>query len=300
MEFRKYQHIERFGADEVDGIEIGKITIMPKIDGTNGSVWLDNNEVKAGSRNRELSLEKDNAGFYKYILSNDNIKKYLKKHPNHRLYGEFLVPHTIKTYREDAWRKFYIFDVALEHEDDTFEYLPYDVYKSMLEDFQLDYIPPLATMTNGTYDSFIKLLDKNNFLIQDGKGFGEGVVIKNYDFINKYNRTTWAKIVTSEFKEKHYKVMGCPNIELEKLIEERIVDDFCTEAFIEKEFNKIKTEKGIWESKYIPMLLSKIYHELIIEETWNIIKKYKNPKIDFKLLNRLITNKIKLVKSNLF
>ena len=65
MEFRKYQHIERFGTDEVDGIEFGKCYIFYKIDGTNGSVWLDNDgNLKAGSRNRELTLENDNARFY--------------------------------------------------------------------------------------------------------------------------------------------------------------------------------------------------------------------------------------------
>jgi len=36
MEFRKYQHIERFGTDEVDGIEFGKCYIFYKIDGTIG------------------------------------------------------------------------------------------------------------------------------------------------------------------------------------------------------------------------------------------------------------------------
>ena len=32
MDFRKYQHIERFGTTEVDGIELGKCYVFPKID----------------------------------------------------------------------------------------------------------------------------------------------------------------------------------------------------------------------------------------------------------------------------
>lgn len=63
MEFKKYQHLERFGNDEVEGIELGKLYIFPKLDGTNAQVWLDDEgNIKAGSRNRELTLEKDNAG----------------------------------------------------------------------------------------------------------------------------------------------------------------------------------------------------------------------------------------------
>jgi len=35
--FMKYQHVERYGTDEVEGIELGETYIFPKIDGTNGS-----------------------------------------------------------------------------------------------------------------------------------------------------------------------------------------------------------------------------------------------------------------------
>ena len=244
MEFKKYQHIERFGTDEVQSIEVGSVFIFPKIDGTNASVWLNNGELKAGSRTRELTLDKDNAGFYNEISKDQRIIDYLAKHPEHRLYGEWLVPHSLKTYRQDAWRKFYIFDVCLDR-DDGVEYIPYDIYKPMLEEFDLSYIPPIAIIKDGvcTYEAFLKSLEKNIFLIEDGKGIGEGIVIKNYDFYNKYGRQTWAKIVTNEFKEKNAKTFGVPTISVGKMVEEEIVDKFCTAALIEKEYAKIITEK---------------------------------------------------------
>lgn len=301
MEFKKYQHLERFGNDEVEGIELGKLYIFPKLDGTNAQVWLDDEgNIKAGSRNRELTLEKDNAGFYKFVLENENIKRYLEKHPTHRLYGEFLVPHSLKAYREDAWRRFYIFDVCLDKEDGSVEYIPYDIYKPLVEEFGLDYIPPIVTMTNGSYEYFIRTLDNNTFMIQDGKGVGEGIVIKNYDYYNKYKRQIWAKIVTNEFKEIHKREMGVNNIKTEKVIEQEIVDNYCTEAFIEKEYSKILNETGEWDNRKIPMLLGRVFSELVKEETWNIIKKYKNPTINYKTLNALVINKIKTVKSDIF
>lgn len=301
MEFRKYQHVERFGTTEVNGIELGKCWIFYKIDGTNASVWLgDDGNVHAGSRKRELSLEKDNAGFYAYAIADPNIKAYLDKHPTHRLYGEWLVPHSLKTYRDDAWKKFYVFDVCTDKDDDTVEYIPYDVYKPLLEEFNLEYIPPIAVITNPSYEQLINLLEQNTFLIQDGKGNGEGIVIKNYDFVNRYGRTTWAKIVTSEFKEKHYKTMGAPEIKGKDLIEEKIIDEYCTKAFIDKEFAKIVTERGEWQNKMIPMLFGRTYHELIQEEIWNIVKQYKQPTINFKTLHSLLVNKIKDMKPELF
>lgn len=299
MDFKEYQHIERFGTDEVEDIEIGICYIFPKIDGTNSSIWLDNGELKGGSRKRVLSLENDNAGFYAYASQKKELINYLTEHPAHRLFGEWLVPHSLKTYRNDAWNRFYIFDVCIDKEDGGLEYLPYEIYQSMLEAFNLDYIAPLRILKNGNYESFIKCLEENVFLIKDGEGVGEGIVIKNYDFYNKYGRQTWAKIVTSEFKEKHYKAMGAPTTEL-KMIEERIVDKFVTIAFVEKEFAKIIEEKGNWTSQYIPMFLGKVFYELIHEEMWNILKEFKNPKIDFKILNLITIKKIKEIKSNIF
>ena len=39
MEFVKYPHLERFGNDEVQGIEFGECWIFPKLDGANASIW---------------------------------------------------------------------------------------------------------------------------------------------------------------------------------------------------------------------------------------------------------------------
>lgn len=301
MEFKKYQHIERFGNSEVRDIEIGMCYVFPKIDGTNSSVWLgDDGLIHAGSRNRELSLEKDNAGFYNELSKNESIKAYLEKHPTHRLYGEWLVPHTLKTYREDAWRRFYIFDICLDKEDGELEYIPYDIYKVWLDEFELDYLAPLKVIKNGSYENFVHELDNNVFLIKDGMGTGEGVVIKNYDFYNQWKRQTWAKIVTSEFKERHHKAMGSPEVEY-KMTEQDIVDKYVTGALVEKEYAKILNDNnGEWSSKLIPRLLNVVFYELVNEEMWHIIKEFKNPTINFKTLNAICIKKVKDIKSDIF
>jgi len=121
--FVRYPHLERFGNDAVDGINLGKTYVFPKIDGTNASVWMEGDQVCAGSRNRKLSLENDNAGFYAWVLKQQNIRDFLFRNPGLRLYGEWLVPHTIKHYREDSWGKFYVFDVFV---DETGHFVEYD------------------------------------------------------------------------------------------------------------------------------------------------------------------------------
>lgn len=295
--FKKYQHVERFGNEEVIGIENGTCFVFPKIDGTNASVWFEDGNIKAGSRNKELTLESDNAGFYKWVLEQDYFEKFFKECPNYTLYGEWLVPHTLKTYTKDAWKNFYVFDVC-EIVDEEIRYIPYYEYHRLLSDYGIAFIPPLAEIKNGNYEKFVSFLEKNTFLIEDGKGNGEGIVIKNYSFKNKYGRTTWAKIVSNDFKTKHIKEMGSPVTEI-AMIEDSIIDKFCTEALVLKVYEKIKTENG-WSSKNIPQLLNTVYYDLIREEMWEILKHFKNPTINFTTLKYKTVQKVKELLPQLF
>lgn len=272
--------------------------VFPKIDGTNGSIWNDNGLIRCGSRNRDLTLTEDNDGFYNWVISQNNILKLIEENPKIRLYGEWLVPHTIKSYRDDSWKKFYVFDVAYDEGEEN--YLSYEIYIELLEKYNIDYIPAICKIKNPTTDKLIELLDKNIYLIKDGEGTGEGIVIKNYDYKNRFSRRTWAKIVKNEFKDKHSKngMFGITEIKCKSEIEEKIIDKFLTASLIEKEYSKIAIDG--WSSKYIPELLGVVFYCLIKEESWNILREFNNPVIDFKRLNILCTKKIKELKPELF
>jgi len=294
--FQKYQHIERLGTSETHGILDGMVYVFPKIDGTNSQLWIESNGfMHAGSRKRELSLEADNAGFMDWATNQQNLFDFFKKYPNLRLYGEWLVPHTLKTYAETAWRNFYVFDVV----DSEGDYLPYEQYASYLEEFGIEYIPPICKVENPTIERIQAQLEKNGYLIKDGMGIGEGIVIKNYGYKNKYGRQTWAKIVTNEFKATHGK-KEVTEIKERTQVEQAIVDKYITLALCEKEYAKIEVSEGEWTSKLIPRLLNTIYFCLISEESWNFVKEFKNPTIDFKRLSYLCNERVKLLMTNLF
>ncbi|MFW6272302.1 MAG: RNA ligase family protein [bacterium] len=298
-QFRKYQHVERFGTTEVENIELGECYVFPKIDGTNASVWLDDEDyIQAGSRKRQLSKESDNAGFFNWVKEQQNLVAYLKENPTHILYGEWLVPHSLKTYKETAWRNFYVFDVVDTKEPER--HLHYHKYKPILEKHRTNYIPPLAIIERGSYDHFIKQLENNVFIIQDGKGVGEGIVIKNYDFFNRYGRQTWAKIIASEFKEKHSKTMGSPKIEGKKMVEEEVAKKYVTKALCEKVRSNIENETGEFTSKQIPRLLNTVFYDIIKEESWNFIKENNNPTINFKTLQHFVFQEVKNKTPELF
>jgi hypothetical protein len=302
-EYRKYQHVEKLGNTEVEGIELGDCYIFPKIDGTNAHVWLDreDNLIKFGSRKRQLTLSKDNAGFMEWASSNYNLLdtvSYLDTfYPNCHVYGEWLVPHTLKTYEKEAWRKFYIFDVVKQ--DGT--HVHYEDYKVLLDKMvYTDYIVPMRVIKNPTTENLYKCLEDNDYLIKDGEGKGEGVVIKNYDFVNKYGRQTWAKIVTADFKQKHRKADGPPKCKGSDYVEEKIINQFLTDDIIDKVYSNIVTESEGWSSKMIPRLLHTVFYDLVREHSWDFIKKFKNPKIDYKVLNNFTTLRVKDHLSQLF
>ncbi len=298
--FKKYQHIERFGTDETEHIELGECYVFPKLDGTNASVWMEDGVVCFGSRTRHLTLEADNAGFMAWGVTSESLRTYMTANPDHRLFGEWLVPHSLNTYRDDAWRRFYVFDVAIPSDNDAgYEYMHYNAYKPLLDAHNLDYTPPLCTIRNAEYAQLVEQLPQNVFMVKDGTGAGEGIVLKRYDYRNKYGRQTWAKIVTSEFKEKHAKTMGAPAKEGGTMIEEVIAIKYVTTALVDKEHAKIVNE-GAWNSRAIPRLLNTVYHCIVTEEMWQILKDNRNPKIDFKRLMHFVFAKTKALRPDLF
>lgn len=296
MSFQKYMHLERLGTSEVEGIEVGTTWVFPKLDGTNGQVWQEDGEICTGSRNRALTVESDNAGFHNWAIAQENLKQYFAKYPSHTLYGEWLVPHSLKTYRDDAWRRFYVFDVM---DRATGAMVHFENYKDGLSRHGIDYLAPIATVKNGTTEHYLKCLDKNVFMIKDGCGVGEGVVIKNYEWQNKYGRVTWAKLITNAFKEEHHKAMGAPEVG-GVVLEETIANEFVTQHLVDKVQAKIALDNDGWQSRFIPKLLGVVWHDLITEEIWEILKRHKNPRIDFSVLNRFAIMRIKSLKPELF
>lgn len=307
-EFKKYQHLVRYGHSDCQGINEGICHVFPKIDGTNACIWMGKDgKLKAGSRNRELTLEADNHGFYQWVLDSEytiRLFEFFNDHPCLRLFGEWLVPHTLKTYRDDAWRRFYVFDVVrmppqddspVYYDDFDTRYMHYDEYAPLLEEYGIDYIPCIKIIQNGLVEDFEHELHTNDYLMQPGH-LGEGIVIKNYGYKNKYGRQNWAKIVRAEFKEKHYKDMGAPIHKGagDKLVERVIADTYVTKALVDKERAKIHTEP------VQPRLLSTVYHCILTEEIADIVKKMKNPTINFKQLQTCVNSRVKALAPDLF
>lgn len=301
---RPYDHLERYGNDEVQGIDVGTVHVQPKLDGTNARVALTaDGSLRVGSRNRVIAPGNDNHGFAAWCHEEPNkirLNQLIdtmanldgdRAYDQFTVYGEWLVKHSLGTYRDDAWRRFWIFDV---HNGE--EYLPPEVWHPHATNLGLDAVDTVAIITNPTEDQLRGLVESNTFLIKDGEGIGEGIVIKQFGWRNGFGRQPWAKIVRNEFKEMNRKAMGLKGTEGHP-VEADIATHCVTRALVDKERAKIGE---VDRSVLIPRLLGTVYHCVVTEELWNALKKFKNPTVNFKKLQQHVMHATKLAAPDLF
>ena len=284
MEFKKYQHIVMHDSAEAFGFRDGTCHVFPKIDGTNSSVWNHEGTMCIGSKFAEVNEHDDTRGLYRYCKSHVGLNQFIRDYPEFRLYGEWLVPHTLRTYQDDAWEHFYVFDVRNEQG----KYIPYETYKHFLETYHIKFIPRIGIVEDGYSNNLNTYVQSNTYLQVDGC-IGEGIIIKNYDFINKFGRVVWVKMLNISLSRRKITypqfVQG---------IEEKIAFDSVTTHMVTKVHYRMEVAHGkaLTDQIYQARLNSAVYHEIFVEELWDHIQKHKLPIIDFKKLQKAVQNRI--------
>ena len=295
--FHRYTHLERYGKTETKGIEQGTIFLQSKLDGTSGLIFWNENGLQCGSRNRHLTPdEPDNQGFRGYVQANAaKFEPFFQMFPSAVLYGEFLIKNVLNCYLEDAWKKFYVFDMGFDR-GEFVELVTPEQYQPVLDVYGITYVPTVAKLENyeGDYSEFFNQV---NFLIDPShkNAHPEGLVIKNYNFLNVFRRNTFAKIVFEGFKEQ--KAEKGLNVAEKPALEVEIAEKYVTEHLVQKELAKLKSSGVV---KLQPALLQTVFYVLLTEEIADIVKKYKLPLIDFKSLNRAVINQVKVHAKELF
>lgn len=274
MNFRKYNKIFRLGKDETTDILKGLCYIEEKIDGSNTSAWLRDGNLCLGSRNREVTGD-DFSGFCEYMDTHEPILKYLLNNENHIVYGEWLVKHTVN-YSETAYKKFYMFDIW-----DGEKYMEVNEIYRIGKEYGFNQPELFDTVVNPTVEYLKKFLGKS--VIGE---HGEGIVIKNLEFKNKFGDLCYAKMVTDEFIEKNKLVFGGNNRFSDTYWETYIVNKYITLGRVKKIMNKIAPEIGeSFDMKHIPRVCQTVYHDMITEEAWEIANKVST-RLSYKDLRR--------------
>lgn len=275
MEQKKYQSIDRLGHKNTIGVlnEGDYIVIQEKLDGANASFRKDGNKVLAFSRNNELNEENTLGGFYQWVQENIKAEDLVD---GAIYFGEWLNPHKVK-YPEYA-KQFFLYDI---YDLDLERYIKFDFVKLQAIKLGLNLIP---VFYEGDYISFEHL---QSFVGKTALGgmlgdieTGEGIVVKNVDYVNRFGSQKFVKLVSDVFREVQ-KQKASKNPQVELTIEQQFVNATVTTARVEKFLHKF-VDEGILEEPYG------------IEDI-GIILKHMNPRIQEDILSEELINLEELV-----
>lgn len=283
----KYQHLERWDTEEVQYLkELETLTVMPKIDGTNGAIHFEKDEINIWSRNRKLSVVEDNEGFCKFVLDHkaefEVIKDYILRTFENvtkiSLFGEFTKKGTF-TVSKKYFHKFCLFDILISYENKV-EY--FDPNSFDLPEFEnIIVVPSIKVSVNEVEKLTETHKEFSKFLLDEYYSHGEGFVIKDYtNHKNRYNRTTWAKILFKKIRNEE---------KTKKNLYEEILENWFDDEYLDKEFIKYMDnfKEPLNKNKFVNIVV----REFFKEEISNIIYKYKFPVIDTLELKNLLNKK---------
>ena len=282
MTHKKFMDIERIKESNTSGFNKGDhVVIQEKIDGANIAIRYDSvtDTIIAQSRKQILNSDNNLRGFYEWSQTLDKELVASVLGDNFILFGEWLVPHSIK-YPDDKYNHVYFYDV---YDTSTGQYLPQSTVDATIDLLNLDYVPVFYDGEFISWEHCMGFVGRTDL----GGEMGEGIVIKNQTRLNDPNTRSpfYLKIVCEKFTEtkgqKHVKVIDpekLKSMEENKALAETIV----TEARIAKLLNKF-VDEGIlpedWGAKEMPIVaknLTKAVYEDCVKEEPDIVKQIGN------------------------
>ena len=285
MEIKKYLDIERCKESYASTFEVGEpIVIQTKIDGSNASIAYDSktNSLVAFSRRQALNEMNTLNGFWNYVQSLD-VKAFAEiLGDRYIIFGEWLVPHSVK-YPEDMYKKFYMFDVW---DRETEQYLTQEDSLAIFDRLK-NYIPNYVhTLYNGPFISWEHTLAFLKENIYGETPCMEGIVIKRQNKLwSKSSRLPYyVKVVNEKFSEVHSSKPK--TIDPEKLAareaEQAAVAEIVTKRRITKGLEKLIEDNIIpfdWDEhnmKEIAKILPSFIYQDCQKEEPGIVFSYEN------------------------
>lgn len=269
MTFKKYNSIERHGKRGTHLTVEGDpyVVIMEKIDGANASFRRVGNEILCFSRNTQLDEENGLRGFYQWAQESININSIDE---DTIFYGEWSAKHKLDY--GDNHNKFYLFDV---YDEAVGEYMPLGVVREYAKQLEIE-------LAHIFYEGEFQSIEHvKSFVGKSVLGeVGEGVVVKNYDYKDRFGSQQFTKFVSDEFAEaskvKTHKVSD----NVDPLT--GFINATLTEARVSKLIHKL-VDEGHLEEEYgiedmgtiLKGLGSSVFEDIIKEELDSLLKVVK-------------------------
>ena len=291
--FWKYPDIEHLGSDDNKDILVygdDLIIIEEKVDGGNGSFWLDeeSGNMHEGSRHRNLVTDLDEKTFIKQRTVLRKLIEPQKLNPDYIYYVEWMAPHTL---RYTNVPDFIGLDIrqkrSMKEGEDVGCFLGRELREQEFTRLGIENVPLVWKGTAKELKELevLKLIPKSKYF----DGFAEGIVIKNYSRLaNVGNHQLYAKVVRAEFKEENKAVFG--GLKKKDTDTSKIVETFATEARIRKAVLKFVNEDNKpLERGLMKLVPSYVIKDILKEEYSAIFDEYKF--IGFKEMKQLVSKK---------
>lgn len=290
---KKFMDIVRLGHKTTLGVlgENDNIVIQEKIDGANASFRRVGDELVAFSRNHQLTPENNLGGFYEFVQGLDiHIGEGLI------FFGEWTNPHKVK-YPEHQ-KKFFLYDI---YDIESGKYLHFDFVKAIGESLGLNLVP---VFYEGKYESFEHLQSFVGKTALGGKlgdiETGEGIVVKNPDYVDRFGNQIFVKLVTDAFREvQSQKAPKNPVIELTQ--EQTFVNQTVTDARVEKFLHKF-VDEGILDEHFGIEDMGLILRNMNPRITEDILKEEREllaEEYDEKQLSKAVARKVAMTVKKL-
>ncbi|MGE6347908.1 RNA ligase family protein [Bacillus mycoides] len=292
MEQKKYQDITRLGHKTTVGVlkEGDYIIIQEKLDGANASFRRDGDVIRAFSRNKELDENNNLGGFWQWTQTLDVTK--LREEGIY--FGEWLNTHKVK-YPEYA-KTFWLYDI---YDIETQRYINFKLVKEVSKKLGLNLIP---VFYEGAYQSFEHLQSFVGKTVLGGVlgdfETGEGIVVKNVDYVDRFGNQKFVKLVTDAFREvQSQKAPKDPKKALTQ--EQSFVDQVVTEARVEKFLYKF-VDEGIIDEKFgiedmgviLKNMNTRIKEDILKEESEMLPEDYDEKQLS-KSISRVVAQSVK-------
>ena len=285
---KEYKSIERYGKSRNELTVRGNIVVWEKIDGSNASFQRVGDKVLAFSRTSYLDGSKDKqlGGFYQWVQENIKAEDLAE---GYVYFGEWTNIHKINY--GDKLKKFFFFDL---YDTGTERYLDMSHIRTEAGHLGLTLAPIFYEGMFVSEDHIQSFVGKS-MLAPDG--IGEGVVVKNYGYFDKFGNQKFTKIVTKSFQETNGAKVREMKARPDPLT--MFINDTVTEARIEKMLHKLVDEGKLKEDYAIEdmgdilkALGNSVYEDVIKEEADTLAKLVKSR------IGRAIPNVVKAVLMN--
>ena len=194
MAVHSYPSVYQIGHSAIKDIFDGEVIIEEKIDGSQFSFGVINDELVCRSKNKEQIIDAPDKMFSKAI---ETIKLLKPKLAPQRIYRcEYLEKphHNALAYDRVPEKNLILFDVSVGIE----EYMNPEEKRKEAARIGLEYVPLLFQGVVTDFEIFKEFLSRKSIL---GGQIVEGVVVKNYALFTKEKKVAMGKYVREEYKE---------------------------------------------------------------------------------------------------